>query len=122
MKNKRQQQLSKLLQRELSTILQKEGFNMYGNALVTIINISLTQDFSIARVYLSIYNVENKNQVLDIVTDHKRELRNLLGRQVKNQVRKIPQLEFYLDETLDYVYKMEELFKDLKEPPSSDEK
>lgn len=118
MKHKRKQQMGKLIQKDLSEILQKEGFNIFGKALVTITNINLTPDFSISRVYLSIYNAEDKNSVLSAINEHKHEIRKLLGIKIKNQVRKIPQLEFYQDETLDYVYKMEELFKDLKNPSS----
>jgi len=105
-----------MIQRELSAVLQKEGYNLYGNAFVTITNTVVTPDLSIARVYLSIYNVKEKNEVLDVINANLKELRRLLGMRIRKHVRKIPELEFYIDDTLDEVYKMEELFKKLKDP------
>ena len=110
----RQQQINNVIQRELSAIFQKQGFAIWKNALVTITGVSVTPDLSIARAYLSIYNTKEKEAVLEEIQNHQKEIRNLLGKNLRN-LRRIPELEFFLDDTLDEVFKMEQIFKDLKD-------
>ena len=109
----RRQQIEKLIQRELSALFQKQGFSIWKNALVTIVEVKATPDLSLVRAYLSIYNAEDKQVVLDDIKAHKSELKGLLGRAI-SQLKRIPELEFHMDESLDEVYKMEELFKKIK--------
>lgn len=110
----RQQQIEKLIQRELSVLFQKQGFSIWKSALVTITGAKVTPDLSVVRVYVSIYNAKDKQVILNEISEHKSEIRHQLGRAV-SQLKRIPDLEFYLDETLDEVYKMEELFKKIRE-------
>ena len=115
----RQQQFNNVIQRELSAIFQKQGFAIWKNALVTITSVVVTPDLSIARAYLSIYNTKEKEAVLEELQNHTNEIRNLLGKALRNHLRRIPELEFFLDDTLDEVFKMEQIFKDLKDTGKS---
>ncbi len=109
----RQQQVASLIKRTLGDIFTKEGRNIYSNAFVTITQVRLTPDLSIARIYLSVYNVKEKEDVVTMITENEYGIRRLLGNRIRNKVRHIPDLEFYLDETLDEVYKMEKLFDNI---------
>ena len=117
----RQQQVASLIKRNLGEIFTKEGRNIYSNAFVTITQVRLTPDLSIARVYLSVYNVEDKQDIVTMITENEYGIRRLLGNRIRNKVRHIPELEFYLDDTLDEVYKMEKLLDSLDIQPEQDE-
>ena len=83
--------------------------------MVTISSIRITPDLYTARVNLSIYNIPNPNELLEKITNNKKEIRGLLGRKIRNKVRSIPELEFYRDDTMDEVIKLDHLFKELNE-------
>ena len=92
----------------------REGRNLYAsNVLVSVTKATITPDLSIARFYISVFNAENPKEVVLELNKHKFEFRRTLGNQL-NKMRKIPTLEFYLDDTLDYVEKMEKVFKEIK--------
>lgn len=113
MNSRRQQKLSRLILKEMGDILQKEGLSTYGGAFITVTNVSLTPDFMIARVHLSIFNSEKKEEVLDHFINNSKELRFNLGNRLRHQLRRIPELEFYLDDTLDRSSKIDDLFRNL---------
>lgn len=98
----------------MSTIFQQEGSYIYGDALVTVTEVTLTPDLGIARVYLSVYNVHNKEAVVEAVKHQATRLRTLLANRIRKHVRRIPFLEFYIDDTLDEMHRMQELFSKLK--------
>jgi len=114
MESRRQQQIGKEIQKELGNIFQKSGPTYYGKAFVTVTKVNITPDLLVARIYLSIYNVKNKVEIVDEIRTHAHEIRYQLGNKMRHQLRRIPELEFFLDETLDYVYRMEEIFKDIE--------
>ncbi len=114
MDSKRQQQVANLIKQNLSEVFQREGSYFYGKAFVTIYEVKMTPDLYIARIYLSIYNAD-KTDVLDMVKSHTHAIKKSLVSRIKNKLRSMPLLEFYVDETLDEVFKMDELFKKLKE-------
>jgi len=119
MESKRQSKFASLLKETMSTILMREGRNFHpSNVLVSVTKATITSDLSIARFYISVFNAENAQAIVDALSEHKFEFRRTLGNQL-NKMRKIPNLEFYLDDTLDYVEKMEKVFKDLKKDKSS---
>lgn len=115
MESIRQQQVNKVLQIALSEIFQRELSEILGRAMVTIASVRITPDLYTARVNLSIYNVANPNDLLDVIEHNKKEIRGLLGNKIKNKVRSIPQLEFFRDDTMDEVIKLDTLFKELNE-------
>ncbi|MBK8474400.1 MAG: 30S ribosome-binding factor RbfA [Sphingobacteriales bacterium] len=106
----KQQQVASLLQHSLGDIFIREGRNIYGNAFVTIMQVRLTPDLLLARIYLSVYNMPDKQAIVGIIEESKGHIRHLLGMQIRNKVRRIPDLEFYLDDTLDEVARIDALF------------
>lgn len=121
MESKRQLQLARTIQLNLSEIFRKEGFNMYGRAMVTISQVRMTPDLQLARAYFSIYNVEDKQGILDNLRDNISPIRRMLGKRIRNKVRIIPDLEFYLDDSLDEVFKLEKLFENLNTDQKDEE-
>ncbi len=106
----KQQQVASLLQQTLGDIFIREGRNIYGNAFVTVMQVRLTPDLLLARIYLSIYNVPNKQEIRRLIDENKNHIRHVLGMQIRNKVRRIPELEFYIDDTLDEVARIDALF------------
>ncbi len=113
MDSTRQNKFAKLIQKELTEIFLRDGRNYYGNAFVTITSLKVTPDLGEAKIYLSIYGNPNPQAKVDEVNHHAKEIRRDLGNSIRNQIRRIPELKFFLDDTLEYVEKMEKIFKDL---------
>jgi len=109
--SKRQKQVGKLLLEEMSTIFQREGMNIVDGGMISISKVLVTPDLMEARVYLSFFQIKDPAEMLHNITVRTAEWRKLLGMKVKNQLRRVPELQFYNDDTLDYAFKMDELFK-----------
>lgn len=109
----RQKQIAKMVQAALSEVFLSEAREILGQAMVTVSNVKVTPDLLLARAYLSIYNTDKPDEILGFIQYNSRELRRLVGSKIKNKVRRIPELEFYRDDTLDEVFKMEDLFKQI---------
>lgn len=114
MNSRRQEKFAKLVQRDLGDIFLQKTPSLFKGNFITISSVSVSPDMGYAKVYLSFFKVGNKNDLLDLVQMHKKEIRHELAAKIKNQVRKIPELEFYIDDSLDYVEHMEEVFKKIK--------
>lgn len=112
---KRQKQVGKLLQQELSDIFQRAGLNVTGGGMISISAVRVTPDLLEARIYLSLFNIPDQQAMLQQVKDRSWEIKKELTQRVKNQLRRMPELTFFLDDTLDHVFKMEELFRKIKE-------
>ncbi|MCB0698831.1 MAG: 30S ribosome-binding factor RbfA [Chitinophagales bacterium] len=113
--SKRQKQIGKLVLEEMSDIFQREGMSMVDGGMVSISEVSMTPDLLEARIYLSLFQVNDPEALMQNITDRTPEWRHLLGQRVRHQLRRIPELKFFKDDTLDHVFKMEELFKSIKE-------
>lgn len=118
---KRQKQISGLIQEEINYIFQRLGLNMIDGGMVSISSVKITPDLLEARIYLSVFNASNNKAVLKKVQDRAWEIKKELAARVKNQLRRIPELKFFADETLDHVFKMEELFKQIKKEDKQDD-
>jgi ribosome-binding factor A len=118
---KRQKQVSGLIQEEINFIFQRMGLNMINGGMVSISSVKITPDLLEARIYISVFNAADKTQVLKKVEDKAWEIKRELAARIKNQLRRIPELKFFLDDTLDHVFKMEELFKQIKTDENKDE-
>lgn len=121
MASKRQQQVESMLKQQMADLLIREGRNYYGRAFVTMTNVKVTPDLMTARFYFSVYNVTDKQAVIDTLSENVHSVRRSLGAKIRNKVRRIPELEFYLDDTLDEVYHMEDVFSKLNIPPAEEE-
>ena len=89
---------------------------MFGNSFITVTNARVTPDLSVARIYLSAFH-EKSDAILAKVIEHKNEIRHQLGMRIKNQARIVPDLEFFIDDSLDYVERMDDIFNKLNIPP-----
>ena len=116
METKRQQKFARVIQKELSEILQKEGWSFHGSSIVTITMVRMSPDLSIAKVYLSIFNAENNELLLNELRAKSREIRYKLGEKIRNQVRVIPSIDFFIDDSMEYVSKIEKLFDAINKP------
>lgn len=114
----RVERLGELLKRDLGEIIQR-SFQPEGT-FVTVTNVRVTPDLSIAKVYLSVFAPGRDNEVVyEYIDEHVPAIRHKLAAKIKNQVRKIPELHFYADNTAEYVNKMEKLFKKVDEQPKA---
>ena len=110
MESKRQQKFAGVIQEDLAAIFQREGMNYLPNTLVTITKVRVTPDLAIARIFLSFFNNANIAQALHVIKSHASEIRYKLGARIKDQVRIVPQLEFFVDDTSEYVERMDKIF------------
>jgi ribosome-binding factor A len=117
---KRQKQIGGLIQEEINHIFQRMGMSIMEGAMVSISSVKVTPDLLEARIYLSIYNATDNKAVLRKIEDRAWEVKRELATRVRNQLRRIPELKFFLDDTLDHVFKMEELFRQIKPSESED--
>ncbi|MBN2615439.1 MAG: 30S ribosome-binding factor RbfA [Bacteroidales bacterium] len=115
MESKRQQRIQKLLQQDLGIIFQQELTMVIHNAMVTVTKVNITPDLGLAKVYLSIFASNGKEEVLKGIQKHTSEIRFKLGNRIRHQLRQVPELHFYEDDSLDYIERIDNL---LNEDPS----
>lgn len=122
MESKRQQKFAGVIQEELAQVFQRDGGAFLPNTLVTITRVRVSPDLSVAKVYLSFFNTFNTALSINTVNAHTGEIRYKLGARIRHQVRVVPELTFFVDDTNEYVEKMDHLFdKIAKEPRQKDE-
>jgi len=110
MDSTRQNRIAKLIQKELADIFLTDGIPVY-DCMITVTQTKVTPDLSLARSYLSIFNAEDNNLVINTVKKNTKDIRYRLGQKVKHQLRIIPQLDFFIDDSLDYLENIENLLK-----------
>jgi ribosome-binding factor A len=110
MESTRLSKIDRLLQKDLSELFRKQTAMTHGT-LITVSTVHTSPDLSVAKVYLSIFPSEKGKELLDTIEKHKKTLRYDLGQLVRNQLRRIPELVFYLDDSLDYVENIDKLLK-----------
>lgn len=122
MESKRQQKYSKLIQKELGEIFQRESRTLVGNAMVTVTRVMMSPDLSVARVYLSIL-LGNNQELFKQIKDGKNKIRKNLGNRIGKNVRIVPELAFFLDESSAYAQHMDQVISnlDIPEAPEEDE-
>lgn len=118
---KRQKQVAGLLNEELNAIFQRLGLTMINGGMVSIVTVKVTPDLLEARVYLSLFQVGDPQATLKKVEERAWEIKKELTARVAKQLRRMPELRFYLDDTLDHVFKMEDLFKKINEEKKGEE-
>lgn len=121
MESKRQQKFAGIIQKDLAEIFQREGQNYLPNTMVTITKVRMTPDLALARVYLSLFNNTNVSLAINTLKLHSGEIRYKLGSRIKDQARIVPQLEFFLDDTSDYVEHMDKIFDKISKEPRQPE-
>lgn len=111
MDSTRQMKVNELLRREMSGVFQLKARSLFGPELISVTEVRISPDLSLARVYLSIFPTENKTAIMKAVSEQSGVLRYELGTRVRNQLRIIPELHFYLDDTFDQMDKIDSLLK-----------
>lgn len=108
MESTRQLKVAKLIQKEISIYFQRNSL-IYSNTLVSVTIVRISPDLSFAKVFVSIFPPEKRDEVLSIINETKSAIRFDLGKKVKMQLRIIPELAFYIDDSLDYAERIEKL-------------
>lgn len=114
LEGKRQKQVAGLLHKELSDIFQRLSLNMMDGGMVSISTVKITPDLYEARIYLSFFKIKDSFAALKKIEEKSWEIKKELTARVRHQLRSMPLLSFYIDDTLDYADKMDKLFRDLK--------
>ena len=117
---KRQKQIGGLLNEEINVIFQRLGLNMIDGGMVSISSVKVTPDLLEARIYLSFFQVKDPAAALQKIEDRHHEIKKELTASVRHQLRSMPVLKFFQDDTLDHVFKMEEIFKKIEEERKQD--
>lgn len=111
---KRQLQTGELIKRNFGQVLMMEGRYIYQDALVTVTQVRMSPDLGIARIYVSVFNADNKEEIVKKLRSNMWRLKTGLVQRIRKHVRRIPHLDIYLDETLDEMWHLNSVFNDLR--------
>ena len=111
MENTRQQKIAKQIQRDIAEIFQRDIAESLRGTLVTVTAARVSVDLSYAKVYISIFPFERAEATLQIINEQSRTIRGALGRRMRNQVKSIPELQFFVDDSLEYIENIDSLLK-----------
>lgn len=114
----RQHKFGRLIQKELSEIFQRDKRGILENTFVTIADVKMSPDLGVAKIYISMMLAKDKQLTLEKINTRKKEIRKALGEKIRKQARVVPELIFFIDETEENAYKLEELLKNLNIPPA----
>ena len=117
---KRQKQIAGLILEEMNAIFNRSGLNMIDGGMVSISSVKITPDLMEARIYLSFFQVKDPVAALKKIEEKSWEIKKELAARVRSQLRNIPVLKFFRDDTLDQVFKMEELFRKIEKDKKGD--
>lgn len=122
MESKRQQKVARQIQKDLGDIFQRDAQHLVNGAFVTVTGVRMTPDLGIARAYLSFLPEKKKDILFEGIQENVKFIRQKLGERVRHQLRIVPELQFYLDDTAEYAAKMDALFANIVIPPAEDAK
>lgn len=103
MENTRQQKIAKQIQKDVAELLQKEAADAVRGSLVTVTAVRVSPDLAYAKIYVSVFPFERSGEVMQSLDRHIRFIRGLLGQRLRNQIKSIPELQFFLDDSLEYI-------------------
>lgn len=112
MESIRQRKVSRQLLKDLSEIFQLNGRDLIGTSLVSVTVIRVSADLSVARVYVSVFGSQAKTEIIAKMNQRSAVIRKKLGERIRNQMRKVPELKFFLDDSVDYSQTIERLLND----------
>lgn len=112
---KRQRQVASVIQHEMNDIFRRLNLNMINGGMISISSVKVTPDLLEARIYLSLFKIDDTDAAMKKIEDRSWEIKKELAERVKNQLRRIPVIHYFKDDTLDHVFKMEELFKQIND-------
>ena len=111
METTRQQKISKQIQKDMAEIFQKEAPEVVMGALVTVTAVRVSPDFNYAKIYVSVFPFDKNGAVMESLDRHMRQLRGLLGKRIRNQVKNVPEIQFFLDDSLEYIEQIDQALK-----------
>lgn len=113
MESTRLQKVARLLQKDMGDIFRTESRERYQGTMITVTRVRVSQDLSVAKIYVSLFTLGNSKpeMILNMIKQDSRYLRGKLGERIRHQLRVVPELIFYVDDTLDYVENIENLLK-----------
>ena len=111
MESTRQLKISRLIQKDLGVIFQKESRNLFDGSLITVTKVQVSKDLSVAKIFLSLFMTADKPALLEKIRHQGREVRHMLAQRVHQQLRVMPELHFFLDDSLDYIENIDHLLK-----------
>lgn len=109
MESTRQKKVSRLIQKDLAEIFLKKGPELAPGTLVSITRVRISPDLSFAKIYISIFPTTDQAKILQSIQDHTSKIRFELGNKVRSQLRIVPDLVFHIDDSLDYIDKIDKL-------------
>src|SRR5690554_7416995 len=115
--SKRQQRFGGVVQQDLAEIFLREGSAWFPGTMITVTRVRMTPDLGIARIYLSFFNEQNSEEIIDKIRKRSKEIRYKLGKKIKNQTKNVPELEFFADDSLQYTEQMDKLFDEISKQP-----
>jgi ribosome-binding factor A len=110
----RQEKFGKVIQKELSEVFQANRSELLNNAFITISKVEVSPDLGYAKIFVSLFNGKNTDEMMSILELQKKAIRHELAQRIRKQVRVIPELNFIYDDSLDYVFRMEKVFQEIK--------
>jgi ribosome-binding factor A len=111
MESTRQKKVSRLIQKELADIFLRKNNEFAPGKLVSITIVRVSPDLSFAKVFLSVFPSVNQDEVIAAIKDHTAKIRFELGQKVRTQLRIVPEIAFFVDDSLDYIDKIDKLLK-----------
>ena len=111
MENTRQQKVAKQIQKDIADIFQKEAAHLVRGLLVTVTTVRVSPDFGYAKIYVSVFPFEQHQALLQALEENNWLIRRELGRRIRNQLKNVPELQFFLDDSLEYLDQIDEALK-----------
>ena len=109
METTRQSKVSRLLQKDLGEIFQLESRNLFGGKMISVTTVRISPDLGLAKVYLSVFPSDGAEDTLKLIRMNTKKIRRALGSKVGKQLRIVPELVFYIDDSLDYIENIDSL-------------
>lgn len=112
MESIKQQKVARLVQRELSSYFQQQSLSLFNGALITVTIVRMSPDLSLAKVYLSIFSLkQNTSEIFEIIEKGKKNIRHALGQRIRNKIKAIPEIAFFIDDSIEYSERIEQLLR-----------
>jgi len=111
MESTRQQKFARLIQKEMAEIFLSEARGLFGNVMITVTIVRVSPDLSVAKIYVSLFPVKDKDTLLKNIREQTPKLRGILGSRIRQQARVVPELVFFLDDSIDYAEHIDKLLK-----------
>jgi len=109
--NTRQQKVAKQIQKDLAEILRHQESGNFHGKMLTVTSVRISPDLGVVRVYISVFPSSDSQNIVDSLNEKNKAIRNELGRKIRHQLKKVPELSFFLDDSLDYIENIDSLLK-----------